>query len=181
MISRRTARALGLVLCVLGCSREEAAPEAASAAAGSSAGAVQDAAPAFSLPSLDGGTVTLASLRGQTVILDFWATWCPPCEFQLPVLSEIAQAHRGRSVQVLGISVDVEGPDTVKAYLEKHPVSYTILLGSESLAREYGAQGFPALIVIRPDGSIHSRHVGLIERDELEQIIAEVTTANAGG
>lgn len=179
MIARASACVLGLAIALLGCSRGADAPDASTSAQHDVASA-HAAAPEFALPDLQGNTVTLASLRGKTVILDFWATWCPPCEFQLPVLSALSEAHRGDSVAVIGISVDVEGPDVVRSYLEKHPVSYTILMGSEALARDFGAQGFPSLVVIGPDGAIHSRHVGLIEREELEQILADAKSGASG-
>lgn len=129
-------------------------------------------APDFSLQDLTGNAVSLSSLRGRVVILDFWATWCPPCEFQIPVLSAFADGHRGEPVDVIGISVDTDGPEVVAAYAAEHKVRYTILMGSEALARDFGAPGFPALIVVSPDGNIHSRHVGLIEQAELEEIVA---------
>lgn len=130
-------------------------------------------APDFSLSSLDGTAVRLADLRGRTVVIDFWATWCPPCEFQIPILNEIYQAHRADGVEVLGISVDTEGPDAVRAYVEEHGARYPILLGTEALARQFGAPGFPSLVVVAPDGTFGEVHVGLIEVPELERALAE--------
>ncbi len=169
----RVVRRLGILLAsiaiaLVGCGDREAGAPAA--AATEPAAAVP--APEFSLNDLQGNTVTLSALRGRVVVIDFWATWCPPCEFQIPVLSALADAHRGEPVDVIGISVDTDGPEVVRAYAEEHGVRYTILLGSEALARDFGAPGFPALIVVSPDGKIHSRHVGLIEQAELESIVA---------
>jgi len=162
-----------------GCSREERAAEGAPAEAASVA-APREVAPEFTLKDLGGRDVTLASLRGKTVLIDFWATWCPPCEFQIPVLNEIYDAHREQGVEILGVSVDKDGPDVVGTYTAKHGVRYTILLGDEALARDFGAPGFPALVVVAPDGTIHSRHVGLVEKADLERILAELLAAKAG-
>jgi len=133
------------------------------------------AAPDFTLQDLDGREIRLAALRGKTVVLDFWATWCPPCEFQIPILNEVYDAYRARGVEILGISVDTEGADVVRSYVEKHGARYPILIGSESLARSFGAPGFPSLILVGPDGTIDQVHVGLIEAPELEKAIAEAS------
>jgi len=126
-------------------------------------------APEFTLESLNGGVVRLADLRGKTVIIDFWATWCPPCEFQVPELNAFWEAHReDGDVAVLGISVDVEGPEVVQAWAEEKDVRYEVLVGGEDLARRFGALGFPTLYVVTPDGRVDSEHVGLIEVADLE-------------
>jgi peroxiredoxin len=131
-------------------------------------------APDFTLSDLDGKSISLTALRGKTVVLDFWATWCPPCEFQIPILNDIYEAHQGE-VEILGISVDTEGVDVVRAYIEKHRARYPILMGTEALARRFGAPGFPSLIVVDAAGRIAQIHVGLIEAPELEKAIAEVS------
>lgn len=145
------------------------------APAGDAAPAVADTlAPDFSLQRLGGGLVRLSELRGKTVVLDFWATWCPPCEFQVLPLNQFYQAHRADGdLEVFGISVDNEGLEVVASWVAEKRVRYPILLGGEDLARRYGARGFPTLIVVGPDGQIHSQHVGLIETDTLEKALAE--------
>lgn len=132
-------------------------------------------APDFSLPGLDGGVVTLSAYRGKTVVVDFWATWCPPCVFQMPELDKLWRAHRDRGdLMVIGVSVDTDGADAVRSWLqEQNPVEYTIALGSTELAEEFQAPGFPTLAVVSPDGSIYSRHVGLIEYEKLEELVAK--------
>ncbi len=137
-------------------------------------------APEFTLPRLDGGELSLADLRGRVVVIDFWATWCPPCIFQIPILNEIHERYAGRGVEVLGISVDTAGADAVRGFAKEQGIAYPVLLGDESLARAYGAPGYPSLVVVAPDGTIPSGppHVGVVD---LEQLSAELDALLAGG
>ncbi|MGH0035552.1 MAG: TlpA family protein disulfide reductase [Myxococcota bacterium] len=168
----RGALLLAAALALGGCPAD---PDAGSDGAAAQDGPVADPAPDFTLEQLGGGSITLSSLRGRTVVIDFWATWCPPCEFQVPELNAFYQAHLASGqVEVLGVSVDTEGPEVVEAWIEEKGVEYPILLGSAQLAREFGAVGFPTLAVVDPEGNIASRHVGLIERDDLEEELAHV-------
>jgi thiol-disulfide isomerase/thioredoxin len=147
--------------------------------AGGADEATAEASPDFTLPDLAGSPVTLAEHRGKTVVIDFWATWCPPCIFQVPELNKFWEAHKDTGeVMVIGVAVDVEGAEVVAPWAEEQGVSYTLVIGDEDLARQFGAMGFPTLVIVDPDGMIDSRHVGLIEVDELERLVA---AARGGG
>ena len=132
----------------------------------------------FTLESLDGELVSLAQFRGKTVLIDFWATWCPPCIFQVPELNRFWKAHRDDGVVVLGVAIDEEGAEVVGPWIEEQKVEYPILLGDDLLAQQYGAIGFPTLVVVRPDGIIDSLHVGLIEIPDLEAIVERARAAS---
>jgi cytochrome c biogenesis protein CcmG/thiol:disulfide interchange protein DsbE len=130
------------------------------------------AAPEFTLRDLAGAELSLSELRGRPVLVDFWATWCAPCERQVPVLNAFHEAH-GDRIPVLGIAVDVDGAKTVPPFVAEHDLRYRVLLGDERLAQEYQAFGFPTLYVIRPDGTIHSAHVGVVTPEALAAAVAE--------
>lgn len=146
----------------------------------SEGGAAADAAPDFTLESLSGQSVTLSELQGKTVIIDFWATWCPPCVFQVPELNKLHAAHReAGDLVVIGVAIDVEGESVVRPWSEEQKIEYIVALGDEKLATRFGAMGFPTLIVVAPDGSIDSRHVGLIEYDTLEELVTAVAATRS--
>ena len=166
---RRALPLVGLLLLVLGCERAE--PRAGRGAPATTQGESAPA-PAFTLPDLAGGEVSLAALRGRAVVIDFWATWCAPCERQVPVLNAFHDKY-GDRIPVLGIAVDADGASGVAPFVAQHGLRYRVLLGDEGLAQDYDAYGFPTLYVIRPDGTIHSAHVGVVSPEALEAAVSE--------
>jgi thiol-disulfide isomerase/thioredoxin len=135
-------------------------------------------APEWTLEDLAGRPVSLAELRGRPVVIDFWATWCAPCEFQIPVLNQLEERY-GDRVEVIGIAVDAGGREAVAPFAAEHRIAYRIVLGDEGLAQRYGAVGFPSLYVIRADGAIDSSHVGLVEPEVLEEAVEAALRAGS--
>ena len=119
-------------------------------------------------------TVDLASFRGQIVVLDFWATWCGPCNITSPILDGFAKAHAGEGVKVLGISTDND-EDDVRTWLTRHRVSYVIAHDGDGTAgRAFGVSNLPTLVIIDRLGNIRARRVGVTQRAELERLLAAV-------
>jgi cytochrome c biogenesis protein CcmG/thiol:disulfide interchange protein DsbE len=157
-----------------GCGPAGDAPPAGGVGEGAAGtGAEGTLAPDFALRDLEGREVKLSDYRGKAVVIDFWATWCPPCLFQVPELNAFWKKHRDAGdVAVLGVSVDAEGARVVGPWVAEQGVEYQILLGDEGVARRFGAQGFPTLVLVRPDGTLDSLHVGLVELADLEKLLA---------
>lgn len=117
--------------------------------------------PPFLLNDLDGNVVSTAQWRGKVVLLNFWATWCPPCREEIPILVELAKKYKD-SLQIVGISVDDGSPNDVQDFAKAFHVNYPVVMWSHELIAEYG--GVPALpttFLINKDGRVVQKHEGL--------------------
>lgn len=132
-------------------------------------------APPFTLPDLQGRPVALADLAGRIVVIDFWATWCEPCKQQIPVLNQFHRQHP--DVAMLGVAVDAGGREVVAPFAAEHDIQYPVLIGSESIARDYGVPGFPALVVVDAQGRLDSLHLGVILPEDLAEAVAKARAA----
>ena len=130
--------------------------------------------PEFRAPVLGGGEFASEDLQGRIVVIDFWATWCLPCEETVPELNAFYEAHREEGIEVLGISIDDAGEEVVAEWIAKHAVRYPILLSDVGLAQRFAAPGFPATYFVAPDGTTTAPHVGYLDRADLEASLALV-------
>lgn len=121
------------------------------------------AAPDFSLSDLDGKIVTLASLKGKVVLLDFWGTWCKWCVKAMPKLQAVHEHFKGKDVIVLGISCQEPPNANPKKFMQDNKVTYNSLLKGEEVARQFGVEGYPTLYVLGKDGKIISSKSGYSE------------------
>jgi thiol-disulfide isomerase/thioredoxin len=128
-----------------------------------------DPAPAFTLTSLDGKEVSLSDFGGEWVIVNFWATWCPPCVSEMPYLQTLAD----RGLNVLGINM-VETPDVVKPFLLKYGISFPVLMDPDvNTILDYQARQLPRTVIIAPDGTIALRIAGPVEAEQLDPWLAD--------
>jgi len=122
-----------------------------------------DPAPDFKLTGLDGKEVTLGSLKGKVVLLDFWATWCGPCKAAMPTMQKLHDEYKDKGVVVLGVNTWEQKPDAARDYIAKKKFTYGCLLKGDDLAKAYGISGIPTLVVIGKDGTIAEIEVGLAD------------------
>jgi thiol-disulfide isomerase/thioredoxin len=109
----------------------------------------------FQLTDLDGKPVRLADLRGKGVWVNFWATWCPPCQQEMPVLRDLAERYKDAGLEVVAVSVQETSPEDVKAYADKYGLGYTIGFdGSGDIFHLYKGFALPTQYFIGPDGVI---------------------------
>ena len=136
---------------------------------------VSDKAPDFSLKSVDGKIVKLSDFKGKVIILDFWATWCPPCRKGIPDLISIQNEYKN-DVVVIGVSLD--GDKTIKdvpGFAKEYGINYPIVYGDEKIVTAYGGiQAIPTAFVIDKKGNIADQHVGLVDKSVYVNKIKEL-------
>ena len=119
-------------------------------------------APDFSLKDSNGATAKLSDYKGKVVLLDFWATWCGPCKIEIPWFMEFEQTLKDRGFAVLGVSMDEDGWDAVKPYMQSRKINYRVLLGNDMVGQLYGGvESLPTTFLIDRAGRIAAIHIGL--------------------
>ena len=132
-------------------------------------------APEFSLLDLNGNKVSLSDFKGKVVILDFWATWCPPCVKEIPHFIELYNEYKDQGLAIIGISVDHQGVGIVKAFNQKFKVNYPIVMMDSKVVRAYGnITGIPTTFVIDQTGKIRRMYVGYRDKTVFEADIKEL-------
>ena len=127
---------------------------------------------ASSLDNLQGHPVKLSQYQGKTLIVNFWASWCPPCIAEMPELSRFYKDHAAKGIEMVGIAID--NPTSVREFLKTHAVSYPVLLGGMSgagLSTQLGDSqgGLPFTVVIAPNGKIIYQKLGQTSYPELQK------------
>lgn len=121
----------------------------------------------FSLPDLRGAQHDFAEYKGKVVLVDFWATWCPPCIEAVPDLSRLHRDFEDRGFTVVGVAVDAGGKEAVGPFVAKHRMPYPILLGEPSRLRGWAIPGFPTSFLIDRQGRVLRRYIGGVPYSEL--------------
>jgi peroxiredoxin len=134
-------------------------------------------APDFKLQSLDGQTVSLGDFRGNPVLLNFWASWCGPCRFEMPFLQEIFESKEWSGKGLVILTIDIgENPSVVKEFMENYDLSFPALLDTDqNLALEYNIRAIPTTFFIDKDGIIQDIKVGAFSsKTEIERRLIKV-------
>lgn len=143
---------------------------------------VGDPVPAFSLRDLDGREVGFEDVRGRAVVLNFWATWCPPCRREMPAFDAVHRAYPEDEVAVIGVAVG-ESPAVVERFLAQTPVDYPIWVDAprgadtdrtDELHRRFGGVGMPTTVFIDPSGVVRKIRVGELNRAVIENEVRDL-------
>ena len=125
----------------------------------------------FTLPDLEGGEKRLSDFRGKWVVVNYWATWCPPCLEEMPELELFHNTHKETAV-VLGVNMETIDPAILKAFVNDQFLSYPILLDTPRPKTELGTiPGLPTTYLVSPEGAVVARQVGTVTGEMLERFI----------
>lgn len=139
-------------------------------------------APEFALKDAQGRVAKLSDYKGKVVLLNFWATWCGPCKIEIPWFADFEQRFKDKGFAVVGVSMDDDGWESVKPYIEEKKVNYRIVIGTEETADIYGGvSSLPTSFLIDRQGKIASAHVGLVSKSVYQNEIEHLLANNPGG
>src|SRR6201984_1991796 len=141
-----------------------------------------EVAPDLTLKDLNGKEVSLASLKGKVVLVNFWATWCEPCRVEIPWLIEMQQKYGAKGFTVLGVAMDDDGRSVVAPFVQKErcevsggakaKMNYPIVIGNDAAADKFGGLfGYPTSVLIDKNGKQIKRITGIISEDEMSKLI----------
>lgn len=127
-------------------------------------------APNFTLQDMNGNSVSLSDYRGKVVLLEFWATWCPPCRAAIPGLETLYKKYKDKGLVILAVSMDNSSDwEFVKSFIKDYRMTYPVLKGTEEVSALFHVRAIPLLLVLDKKGSIVKQHVGFVYEDALEK------------
>jgi peroxiredoxin len=129
------------------------------------------AAPDFTLKDLAGKDVKLSALKGRVVLIEFWATWCPPCRTSIPALEKVHQAYEAKGLTILAVSMDEGGLDKVRAFCSERNITYTVLRGTDQVSSKYSVRMIPATYLVDRQGMIQKQYLGEMNEERIEKDI----------
>ncbi len=129
-------------------------------------------APDFTLPDLDGNSLTLSDFKRKVIILDFWTTWCPPCRREIPDFVELYEKYKDEGLLIIGVNLDRGDSRSVKQFSENYKINYPIVLGNFNVTQDYGGiRAIPTTFVIDRKGNIKEKYVGYQPRATFEEAV----------
>lgn len=152
-------------------------PKGAATSGPVKAATARKALPEFALPSTDGGEWKLSDNRGKVMLVNFWATWCPPCRRETPELVRIHERYANRGFSVVGISLDDNPASVVPGFIDKFKMSYPVLYPTPDFGMAAEVQSLPTTLLVDRQGRIARTYLGAVSEDmladDIEQLLGE--------
>lgn len=127
-------------------------------------------APDFTLPAVDGSMVSISDYSGKVILVDFWATWCPPCQEMVPLLSKLHKQYADKGLVILGVSLDREGLEVLGSYVHENMIPYKVVLGDTRISNAFGGVStIPTLFIVDREGRLVRKLTGFHTYGQLEE------------
>ena len=130
---------------------------------------IPELAPDFNVTTVDGDPISLSALRGRSVVINFWASWCGPCKQEVPAFNRFHTAHP--EIPIIGLAVDSGNTSKVRKTAKKWGISYPVAVADNQLQRTYDISTLPTTVVVGPDGKVADIHVGVMSERQLTRAI----------
>lgn len=130
-------------------------------------------APGFTLKDAKGRIARLSDYKGKVVLINFWATWCAPCQAEMPALVELQNKYRAQGLQIIGVTYPPEQRSAVRRMMRRFKLNYPVLFGTRAMTDAYEiGEVLPTTLVVDRDGKIRERILGMLEPDEFKEKVA---------
>ena len=129
---------------------------------------IGDIAPDFTSKDVNGNTVKLSDYKGKVILIEFWATWCPPCRELTPVLNKIYEKYKDKGFVILALTPE-ENIDTVISYIKGYDITYPVLITDMKTTRRYGVISIPVSFLVNREGNVSEKHLG-VTRDIVQEL-----------
>jgi len=161
--------ALAISLAICACNNKSDKPAADSSVE------VGSSAPDFTLKDITGKNTTLSSYKGKLVLLEFWATWCPPCKASIPDMVELHKKYQEKGFTVLGVSIDTDSDAAAKVaqFSSSNGITYPVLIADEAMPLTYNVMSVPTSFLISRDGIVISSYIGYFD-DYSKKVSADI-------
>src|SRR3990172_769253 len=116
----------------------------------------------------------LGNNKGKVVIVDLWATWCPPCRKEIPGFINLYNKYKGNGVEIIGIAFDENGVEVVPPFIKKMGINYSVYLDGGDIAQVYDLQAYPTTIIYGKDGKEANKHIGFVSEKEFDDEIGKL-------
>jgi len=132
-------------------------------------------APDFTLVDLEGNNLTLSDFKRKVIILNFWATWCPPCRMEIPDFIELYEKYGDEGLRIIGVNLDGGDRSSVKKFSEKYKINYPVVFGDVNVTQDYGGiRAIPTTFIIDREGNIREKYVGYQRKAIFEEALKKL-------
>lgn len=150
--------ALLLIIAAPGCKNQPAAVDTTDAKLVAREGKQM---PQFDLANVAGGSIKNSDLKGKVTVIDFWATWCEPCQVEIPRYNELRQKYAGKDVEIVGVTIESGSLEDIKPKVEEFQMAYPVVVGNDKVVEGFGGIiGYPTTFIVSKDGTIFKKILG---------------------